>query len=159
MVGCSCNADDGYAVWSQRLVQGSPQVGEGALVALQPKGPDTDTRVLTLSTPLAPHSYDPLQLAETHSSEEWLMKARAVLLKSSDQLSEQLLALLLPQVEDMPNSIHHRVDAAQSIKISRPVGAPVFAHQLLVGAGEGGWSGGDKQEMAEWRDTNRACRG
>jgi hypothetical protein len=44
--------------------------------------------------------------------------------------------------------IHHRIDAAQPVKIPLSVSALAPSHQLLVGAGEGGWRGGDDPSAA-----------
>jgi hypothetical protein len=70
------------------------------------------------------------------------------LFKSLDQLLEQFLTRLVPEMEDVLEGIHNRIHAAQSVEVPLPVSALALCHQLLVGAGEGGWGGGDDPTSA-----------
>jgi len=67
--------------------------------------------------------------------EKGLVEVIAVSLKGFDQPCKQLLTLLLPQVEDVPEGVHDSIDAAQSVEIPLPIRAPTLRHQLLAGAG------------------------
>ena len=49
----TCDADDGHAGRSHLLVQRSPQVGQGALVAFEPNGTGLKGETPTLDAPLA----------------------------------------------------------------------------------------------------------
>ncbi len=77
-----------------------------------------------------------------------MVKVITVLLKSFDQLAEQLLTLLIPQPQDMPKGIHDGVDAAQPVEIALAVSAPAPGHQLLFGAGKVSREGGGHPDDA-----------
>jgi len=138
MIGSPCDPDEGHARWSQFMVQCRPQVGQGALVPLQSQGTGLELQVPTLNAPLNRKHREPLQLGEVHPMEKGLVEVITVPLKGLDQLPEQLLTLLVPEMEDIPEGIHNRIHPAQSVQISLPVSAPALRHQLLCGAGEGG---------------------
>jgi hypothetical protein len=72
-----------------------------------------------------------------------------VLLKGLDQLPEQLLTLLLPEVEDVPKGVHDGIDSAQSVEVALPVSAPALCHQLVIGKGVGEERGGGRPGAAE----------
>jgi hypothetical protein len=101
MGGCPCDADDGHARWSQFLVQGRPQVGQGALVPLQSQGASLELQFPTLDATLTRKHHEPLQLGDVHPIEKGLVEVITVLLKRLDQLCKQLLALLVPQPQDI----------------------------------------------------------
>jgi hypothetical protein len=80
--------------------------------------------------------------------EKGLVEVITVSFKSFDQLLKQFLTLLVPEMKEVSESIHDRIHAAQPIEVSLPVSAPASGHQLLFGAGEGGWVGGDDPTSA-----------
>jgi hypothetical protein len=61
------------------------------------------------------------------------VEVRTVLFKSLDQLLEQFLTRLVPEMEDVLEGIHNRIHAAQSIEVPLPVSALALCHQLLSG--------------------------
>jgi hypothetical protein len=128
MVSGPCDADDGDASRSQFLVQGSPEVGQGALVPLQPQGASLELQFLTLNATLTRKHHEPLQLGEVHPSENGMVKVITISFKGFDQPREQLLTLLIPQLQDMPEGVHDGIDAAQPVKISLPVSARALSH-------------------------------
>jgi hypothetical protein len=75
--------------------------------------------------------------------EKGLVEVIAVSLKGLDQLRKQLLALLVPQPQDIPEGVHDGVDATQPVEVPLPVSALALRHQLLFGAGLCGGRGGD----------------
>jgi hypothetical protein len=62
----------------------------------------------------------------------------AILLKGFDQLLEQLLTLLIPELQEVAKGIHDRIHATQSVEIPLPVSALALGHQLLIRAIVGG---------------------
>ncbi len=101
--------------------------------------------------------YEPSELPEIHPVKEGLVNARTVLLKGLDQLLEQPVTLLIPELQDVAKGIHHRVDATQPVKVSLPVSALALGHQLLVGAGEGDWDGGDNPVATKSLESGAVC--
>jgi hypothetical protein len=93
------------------------------------------------------------------------VEVRTALRKSLNQLLKQFLTLLVPEMEDVPEGIHDRIHAAQSVEVPLPVSAFAPCHQLLVRSGEGGWVGGDDPTSAgasrtehDWNQTVRLER-
>jgi hypothetical protein len=87
-------------------------MGQGALVPLQSQGASLELQVPTLNAPLTRKHREPLQLGEVHPMEKGLVEVFTVLLKGLNQLPKQLLALLVPQPEDVPKGVHDGVNAA-----------------------------------------------
>jgi hypothetical protein len=106
MVSCPCNADDGHAGGAQFLVQRRPQVGQRASVPLQSQGTSLEFQGPTLNAPLTRKHQEPLQLGKIHPMEKGLVEVIVVSLKALYQLPKQLLTLLLPKVEDVPEGVH-----------------------------------------------------
>ncbi|GEO12602.1 hypothetical protein [Microvirga aerophila] len=89
------------------------------------------------------HNGELLQLGKVHALDKRLVEVITVLFKTLDQPFEELSTLLIPQPEDVLESVYYSIDAAQAIKVALPVSALAPGHQLLFGIGEGGRVGGE----------------
>lgn len=115
MVSGSCDAYNGHARWPQLLFQGSPHVGQDALIPLQSQGANLELKVPVLNATLTRKHYEPLQLGEVHPMEKGSIEVITIILKSFDQLRKQLLTLLVRQSKNMLKGVHDGIDAAQII--------------------------------------------
>jgi hypothetical protein len=141
MVRDTCETNDGHTGRSYLLVQRSPQMGQGALLPLEPQGTRSESELLTLQAALACHSYQPPELPDTHAPQEPLMNTGAVLLKGFNQLLEELATLLVPQLQDVAKGIHQRIDTTQSIQVPLSVGSCTAGHGAPSGKHHEAWLG------------------